>query len=363
MRLTKVTDLQIVNGGQTTATLASAIAEKDAGLSQTFVQMKLSVIPAETSGKFIPLIARYANSQNKVSDADFFTITSSIDESSCIARKLRAPAVGGAQYRDALVVRAGAWHVHERASRAHRRAAQAFQLQNPRKQLITKTDLAKYENAWRFLPHVVSQGAQKNFLAFSNYASDEWEKNPDQFNEEYYKRVVVKAMIFRRTEELVSGQAMVPGRYRANIVAYTVAKLAHLIQFEGIGKLLDFKALWNRQGLTPHSNDNSSLIAETHVRGDRQPARGFQNVTEWCKKEICWQRARDTHIPFIDDLGADLIGREDETIVKKTAAKDQAIMTSIQIQAMVVELGPSYWQAAQAFGRQKGLLAPTRTAS
>src|SRR6202035_2510271 len=105
----------------------------------------------------------------------------------------------------------------------------ALQLENPRKQLITKTDLAKYDNVWRYLPHIVSMGAQKNFLAFSNYASEEWEKNPDQFNEEYYKRVVVKAMIFRRTEELVSGQQWYQGGYRANIVAYAVAKLSHLI--------------------------------------------------------------------------------------------------------------------------------------
>src|SRR5207249_3580286 len=43
LRLTKVTDLQIVNGGQTTATLANAIATDKENLEQTFVQMKLSV--------------------------------------------------------------------------------------------------------------------------------------------------------------------------------------------------------------------------------------------------------------------------------------------------------------------------------
>jgi hypothetical protein len=358
LRLTKVTDLQIVNGGQTTATLASALVEKDTGLAQTFVQMKLSVIPAETSGKFIPLIARYANSQNKVSDADFFSNHEFHRRVELHARKLRAPAVGGAQYGTHWwYERARGTYMNEQAglSAAQRKA---FQLENPRKQLITKTDLAKYENVWRFLPHVVSMGAQKNFLAFSNYASEEWEKDPDQFNEEYYKRVVVKAMIFRRAEELVSGQQWYQGGYRANIVAYAVAKLSHLIMFESIGKLIDFKAAWNRQGLSPALERQLIVIAERVFGVIVNPQGGFQNVTEWCKKEICWQRVRDLTVPFIDDLGEDLIGREEETFVKKTAAKDQAIMTSIQIQAMVVELGPSYWQAAQAFGRQKGLLSP-----
>jgi hypothetical protein len=358
LRLTKVTDLQIVNGGQTTATLASALAEKDAGLAQTFVQMKLSVIPAETSGKYIPLIAKYANSQNKVSEADFFSNHEFHRRIELHARKLRAPAVGGAQYGTHW------WYERARGTYMNEQAGltpaqrKAFQLENPRKQLITKTDLAKYENVWLFLPHIVSMGAQKNFLAFSNFASEEWEKNPDQFNEEYYKRVVVKAMIFRRTEEIVSAQPWYQGGYRANIVAYAVAKLSHLIMFESIGKLFDFKATWNRQGLSPALEQQLAVIAEKVFNVIVTPQGGFQNVTEWCKKEICWQRVRDLEIPLVEDLGNELVGREEEVAVKKTAAKEQAMMSSIQVQAMVVELGPSYWQSAQAFGRQKGLLSP-----
>lgn len=358
LRLTKVTDLQIVNGGQTTATLASALAEKDAGLAWTFVQMKLSVIPAETSGKYIPLIARWANSQNKVSDADFFSNHEFHRRIEQHARKLRAPAVGGAQYRTHWwYERARGTYMNEQAglTSAQRKA---FQLENPRKQLITKTDLAKYENAWRLFPHIVSMGAQKNFLAFSNYASEEWEKNADQFNEEYYKRVVVKAMLFRRTEELVSAQPWYQGGYRANIVAYTIAKFSHLIMFESIGKVFDFKAAWNSQGLTPAVERQLTLIAEKVFDVIVAPQGGFQNVTEWCKKEICWQRVRDLTIPFIGELGKELVGREDEAAVKKSAAKEQAMMTGIEIQAMVVELGPSYWRAAQDFGRQHQLLSP-----
>ena len=358
LRLTKVMDLQIVNGGQTTATLASALAEKDAGLDRTFVQMKLSVIPAATSGKHIPLIARYANSQNKVSDADFFSNHEFHRRIEQHARKLRAPAVGGAQYGTHW------WYERARGTYMNEQAGltlaqrKAFQLENPRKQLITKTDLAKYDNAWRLLPHVVSMGAQKNFLAFSNYASETWEKDPDQFNEEYYRRVVVKAIIFRRTEELVSTQPWYQGGYRANIIAYTLAKLSHVIMFESVGKLFDFKAVWNRQGLSPALEQQLTVIAEKVFGVIVTPEGGFQNVTEWCKKEICWQRVRDLAVPFISDLGKELIAREEETIVKKMAAKDQAIMNSIQIQAMVVELGPAFWRAAQTFGRQKGLLSP-----
>jgi hypothetical protein len=359
LRLTHVTDLQIVNGGQTTATLAGAMTDKESGLAQTFVQMKLSVLPAETSGKYIPLIARYANSQNRVSDADFFSNHEFHRRMEQIAKALRAPAVGGAQYGTHwLYERARGQYVNEQ-SRLTAAQRNQFLLQNPRKQLITKTDLAKYENAWRFLPHVVSQGAQKNFINFSNYASAEWEKTPDQFNEEFYKRIVVKALLFRRTEELVGKQSWYQGGYRANIVAYTIAKLANLVQFDGIGKLLDFKALWNRQSLTPAIEQQLLVIAERMFAIIVAPEGGFQNVTEWCKKELCWQRARDSKITLLRELGSELTAREEEQITKKEAQVQQIALTGIQIQTLVVELGPAYWRALQAWARQRQLLSPT----
>lgn len=267
--------------------------------------------------------------------------------------------MGGAQYGTHwLYERARGQYVNEQ-SRLTAAQRNQFLLQNPRKQLITKTDLAKYENAWRFLPHVVSQGAQKNFINFSNYASAEWEKTPDQFNEEFYKRIVVKSLLFRCTEELVSKQSWYQGGYRANIVAYTIAKLANLVQFDGIGKLLDFKALWNRQSLTPAIEQQLLVIAERMFAIIVAPEGGFQNVTEWCKKEICWQRARDTKITLLKELGSELAGREEEQITKKDAQVQQSVMTGIQIQTLVVELGPVYWRALQTWGRQKQLLSPT----
>ena len=81
----------------------------------------------------------------------------------------------------------------------------------------------------------MSQGAQKNFVAFSTYAQTQWEKTPEQFNEEYSRRVVAKVMLFWKTEEPMSKQPLYQGCYRANIVAYTIAKFTHLIQFDSTG--------------------------------------------------------------------------------------------------------------------------------
>jgi hypothetical protein len=358
LRLTEVTDLQIVNGGQTTATLASALADKESGLAHAFVQMKLSEVTAETNGKYTPLIARYANSQNKVSDADFFSNHEFHQRMEQISHTLRAPAVSGAQYGTHWrYERTRGSYMNEQGKLSPAQKT-LFKLQNPPKQLITKVDLAKFENAWRFLPNLVSQGAQKNFIAFSNYAQAEWEKAPEQFNEEYYKRVVVKAMLYWRTEELVSNQSWYQNGYRANIVAYTIAKFSHLIQFEGTGSLFDFKACWSRQGLTPEIEKQLTTIAYEVFEVIVNPEGGFQNVTEWAKKEICWRRVQELRIPLQDGLAEQLVSRDDDRLIKKSAASEQVVMSGIQMQMTAVELGAAYWQQLLTWSNKHLLLAP-----
>jgi hypothetical protein len=359
LRLTKVTDLQIVNGGQTTATLANALASDAANLEQTFVQMKLSVIPASTAGKVIPLIARYANSQNRVSDADFFSNHEFHRRMEQIAGRLRAPAVGGAQYGTHWVYERARGQYLNEANRLSGSRRDQFLLQCPRNQVITKTDLAKYENAWRWLPHTVSYGAQKNFLAFSNYMMAEWDKNPDDFNEEYYRRAVAKAIIFRRTEKLVSEQPWYQGGYRAQTVAYAVAKLSNLIQFHGVGKLVDFRSIWNRQALSPAMERQILVVAKGVFDVIVDPEGGFQNITEWCKKELCWQRARDMKMPFVAELASELADVERERETKQTAAATQRIVSGIELQSQVVTLGGPYWAELQRWGRAQSLLGPT----
>ncbi len=70
--VTSATDLQIVNGAQTTASLASAARDKTLVAGAVFVPMKLSVVTPAVASDLIPLISRFANSQNGVRPSDFF---------------------------------------------------------------------------------------------------------------------------------------------------------------------------------------------------------------------------------------------------------------------------------------------------
>jgi AIPR protein len=358
LRIRSAADLQIVNGGQTTASLSSARLNDHASLGTAFVPMKLSVVPPEKSGEIIPVISRCANSQNKVSEADFFSNHEFHRRIEQFSRRVWAPAKGGAQYETHwFYERARGQYLNEQ-SRMTTAEKKRFVLLHPREQVITKTDLAKYENTWRLMPHIVSQGAQKNFLAFSVFASEEWSRNSDQFNEEYFRRVVAKGILFHGTEKIVSEQAWYQGGYRANIVTYTLATLAHLIATYSEGQTFDFRAVWNAQGLESYLERTIASVAKEVFEIIVNPEGGFQNVTEWCKKEICWTRIREIRVTLPPALTRALIDREDERYTKKQSQKVQRVEDGIENQRAVLELGASYWKSARTWGRQHAMTTP-----
>ena len=71
--LTRMRNFQIVNGGQTTASIHAAMRTKKVSLENVFVQMKLTIVDHSSAQEVVPKISEYANSQNRVSAADFFS--------------------------------------------------------------------------------------------------------------------------------------------------------------------------------------------------------------------------------------------------------------------------------------------------
>ncbi len=108
LRVLRVNDWQIVNGGQTTASIANfRRSEKGANLSDVFVQMKLVVIDNEKAEEVVQSIARFANSQNPVNEADFFANSPFHRQIEEFSSRLLAPAK-----RDSSTRRGGSMSAH-----------------------------------------------------------------------------------------------------------------------------------------------------------------------------------------------------------------------------------------------------------
>jgi hypothetical protein len=341
--ITAATDLQIVNGGQTTASLALALRKRDTDISDVLVQMKMSVIPGERAGTVIPLISRFSNSQNKVSEADFFANHEFHRKIEGLSRSLRAPATGGSQVETRWYYERARGQYLVDLNRLSVAEKKRFQLENPRAQLFTKTDLAKSENSWAMLPYEVSKGAQKNFLRFATATSEAWIKEPMDFNEEYFRNAVARLIIFRTLEKLIPSQPWYDGGFRAQLVTYTMARLRFLLDQEYPGRTLDLQKIWRTQALTPTLQEQLLLIAEQAHKVVTKPEAGMQNPAEWCKKDIAWTRLASRDVRVLPLMVEEL----DDTravLSRKVKAKDDA-RTAHEVDAMstVMSHGTGGW--------------------
>lgn len=349
-------NFQIVNGGQTTASIHAARKLAPEQLKSVFVQMKLTVVPPERTEEIVPRISEYANSQNKVNAADFFANHPFHVQMEEFSRRVLSPA-GEGQYRETkwFYERARGQFADERARRSPGERKK-FDAEYPRSQFFTKTDLAKFENSYRCLPHIVSLGAQKNFGEVAKAIGTEWGKREGDFDETWFKRLIAKAIIFRSIEGLVPAQPWYEGGYRANIVTYAFAKV--VADAETRKKLIDLDQVWRLQRV-PAALEKACLAAAEAANGIiTAPPAGVRNMSEWAKKQACWAALEKTKVAYDSDLDDALIDPEDARSAKRGERKDRNITSGVEAQAEVVRQGGEYWSQLLAFGQSIRKLSP-----
>lgn len=364
--IASIDNLQIVNGGQTTASIlyASDSARKDrkADLSRVFVQMKLSVVNPDRLEEVVPLISRYANTQNKISEADFFSSHPIHLVLERISRDLSAPPKPGAlsgskwfyerargQYRDKLAY----------GTQAERRK---FELEFPREQFIDKTDLAKFEVTFECRPHIVSRGAQKCFLEFAEKTGKAWDASDAPFNEHWFRAVVAEAIIFRGLDRIVgrSDWYQDDRGYKAQIVTYTIAWLVHHLQQRG--KEIALIVVWQRQELPAEIADALAQIAPQVAETIKDAPPAMKNVGEYCKQQACWATVAASKYAFEDRLDSLLIDHDEAEQARKAAIAAQKVDKDIDFDHVLVTMLGDI-QPYLSFARSHRLLTPKSDAA
>jgi AIPR protein len=356
----EIKDLQIVNGGQTTASLFHTSRKDKASLEKIFVQMKLSVVDSEKGEEVIPRISEYANTQNKVNAADFFSNHPFHIRMEEFSRRCWAPPQQGALRESKWFYERARGQYSDAQAKVSKAEKKKFLAEFTPTQMFAKTDLAKFENVWDDKPTYVNLGAQKNFAQYAKRIGQEWAKNPDNFNELYYKRAIARAILFRRTEKIVSAQSWYSGGYRANIVAYTLALLSKLCA--DMGQSFDFMRVWEKQDITDVMREAIEITAKVVFDSIMTPMAGISNISEWCKKEACWDRLQLKSIelklllpkPFLNSL----VNKDSIVEEVKTAAKIQKIDNGIEAQKKVMSIPATKWRQIMADGNKKNLFSP-----
>ena len=357
--ITKIDSLQIVNGGQTTASLAAAIINDKSranGLKNIFVPMKLSVVSPQLAVKLIPNIAKYANSQNKVSEADFFSNSPFHIQMEQISRRLLAPAVNGNQYSTYWYYERARGQYNQEMAKMTKTEIKNFKMKYPVKQKFTKTDLAKYYNIYRMLPDQVSCGAQKNFVKFAEWAGEEWKIRPDDFNEAFFKRIIALKIMFQCVDDIVKNAQWYSLGYKGQINVYALSWFFWLLHKDFPYKEFDFKIIWNTQSVPDTLKEVLEKLAEKTYGFLTRKDRPVINVTEYAKRKDCWESLKKIPVTIETNIEKYLIDESEAKEEKKDAKKQQKLDNSINAMKAVFDYGIPNWKAAYSFAKVNPVL-------
>jgi hypothetical protein len=360
--ITDVRNLQIVNGGQTTASIFNAHKKEKADLTSVYVQVKLSVIATDTLEEIVPKISEYSNTQNKVSAADFFSNHEFHRRIEEFSRRIWAPkAEGSVGQTHWFYERARGQYANKQANLTPSEKRK-FLIQNPRRQMFTKTDLAKFILSFDDAPHEVSLGAQKAFSGTPSTKglvkriAEKWDKDNKEFNEIWFKHAIAKAIIFKEVDALVFKSSWYQG-YKANIVTYTLAKFANMVKKNGLS--INYTDIWDKQTVPNKLLKQYKIIAEQVNEVILYPPEGItSNSSEWAKKLKCWETVRDLRIDLSDKVRDELIQFEEIRELEHGARKTQTMQNGIHDQTYVVEKGSKHWQKLREWNRPHHIFSP-----
>lgn len=353
-------NLQIVNGGQTTASLYTSKKNDKSDLSKIFVQMKLSVIPEEQIHEVVPNISRFANSQNKVSDSDLFAnhpFHRRMEEKS---RRISTPRQQGELHQTKWYYERARGQYLEEQSKLTEAQKRAFKELYPKNQLISKTDLAKVLVLFEYHPYKAVQGAQIVFKFFAENIVKEWDNNESTFSDAFFQFAIAKIIIFKTVQQIVASKKNeIRGQDRAIVVAYTISSIFYLLDKQKMS--IDFDVIWKKQIL------ENSFLEQIHQTINcvnqymiEQTSKNGMTVLSYSKTLRCWNELQNQIINqnnfLIQDFKDSLLDKSEITVQLKEAKKNQAVESEVEIQKKLFKIPLSKYNEMKIFGSNMKLI-------
>ena len=343
--ITKLNDFQIVNGGQTTASLYHTQKKfKDVDLSKIFVQMKLTVIKdKEQKNIEVPNISRFANSQNKVSELDLSSNNPYFVQIENLSRKKYI--VNPENLNQSLL-----WFF-ERTNGQYRETLNKqtiaeqnkFKAQNPSNLKFVKSDIAKFINGWELEPHFIAQGSQKNFIHYTKKITDLVSKNKLP-GENFYRKLIANAILFKTMDQLFGRKginAIGDTSLKALSVAYTISYFHFLTK-----NRIDLWKIYGEQKIDDFLKGHLAKLLSFVYNHIITEASGSL-ISEYAKRSASWEKLKITK--YSEDLilmlnkylitEEEKLQRENEKEIDTNSIEDAVFLVS-EIQKM----GLKFWE-------------------
>lgn len=274
--------MQIVNGGQTTASIYFS-KKKNAQIDLQLVRVPAKIIVLNKTDllkeeKLISEISKYSNSQNSVKTSDLSANKPYHVEIEKLSITTYCPNGEGRWFYERA---AGSYKTMlAREGTTPQKLKRLKEIVVPSARKITKTDLAKYLHTWEMKPYLVSLGAQKNFQLFMARFNDvDEDKMPELPDVAAFKEMIAKAIIFKRTQTLV--RPLFPA-FQGNIVIYLVSILSFKLDDR-----INFEKIWKNQDISTELK-NQLKIWSFEVNDVLNSSSNGKMISEWSKKNECW---------------------------------------------------------------------------
>lgn len=358
----KIRNLQIVNGGQTTASIYYTRKDDKADISSIYVQMKISVVKKqEQFGDIVCRISQFANTQNKVNNADFSANNQALIEFEILSRYILTPLSSGDPVQTYwFFERTRGQYKTMRLKEGFTKSRQAaFDRKYPKNQVLTKTDIAKYINAYDEVyegkklvigPHIVSRGNEKNYARFINNNLPE----PNSIDSVYYEDTIAKAILFKEADKRYGTKATAQhiGELKNVTVPYTIALLTRITD-----RRLDLYKIWKAQRLSPALSDFIyALMVQVNAFIIKNSV--GSHYIEWAKKEECWEKIKEHTFAYdLADIAGDLIDPENPP-ARRSASENKVKSGTYEHEMGIIRAIPaSLWDKIADWGQSSGYLA------
>jgi hypothetical protein len=360
--VSKINNLQIVNGGQTTASIYNTAKKDKADISKIFVQAKFTIIEnPEQYSEIVSRISKYSNTQNKVNDADFSANNPVLVAFEKLSRFILAPINESRSYQTSwFFERARGQYKTLRSREGRTKSLQAaFDKKYPKNQMISKVELAKFINAYKEMyegnklligPHIVVRGNEKNYAQF---IGNNLPENIKKINNVYFEDVIAKCILFKNADKRYGIKPNSIGEMKQVVVPYTLSLLNNITDNK-----LNLYKVWKNQDV---SNELSDFIYDLMKQVNQFILDTYngQHYIEKAKKEECWNLVKNHSWKFsLNKIKSDLI--DEKNPPKRNIDVDIAEEELIQNKEIVKSIPPALWNEILQWGKESELFNLTK---
>jgi hypothetical protein len=335
--ITELHDFQIVNGGQTTASVYNAFLKSHQSLENIYVQAKITVVEnKEMMDEVVPQISRCANTQNKVQNADFSANDPFHLAMENLSRTVWAPAANAGQRQTRWFYERARGQFADTRSQFHN--PRVFDSTYPKTQYFDKIELARFENLWEQLPYITSKGGQASFRDFMIRLKKRGNFIPQK---DYFQDLIAKAILYRTIRRIVREQKDVLG-FWVNISDYTFALLSYKTS-----QRLNLDTIWKKQAVPDALKEEIKTISKL-VHGYIVNTSQGKNTTQWCKQKACWNElTENVNYAFPKELSYLLVPlKSSQSAAAEGSKEDLELITAIRT------VDAETWFSVYSWGKQ-----------